>query len=391
MPYKRRDSWYTDVRPPGYSKRIAKSCGRGTSKRVAQMMEGTLRELALSGRHDLLDALRAGAFTLADLHAAKVGGRLDDLVRDQRDPPLREALRPHESDPRLRWAVRKILTVAPSGARVSWLAEPANLRQLQAYYARHTTADSEHREWQVVNAVLREHFGEAKRVELMQHVKLRRPDPPRDRHLTPAEIAAVERVAGDWWLPIELTLAAGLRQGELLRAKIEDLDLENGAIVVRHGKSRRSRRRVPLQGRVVADLRGWIASQWLEAHDPIFPGVTRYRLVRAWRRIRKAAGIPEVRWHDLRHTWGVYCVRAGVPLTDLQRWMGHSKLTTTARYLIYAPEERSHRYGQAVGAMGLGSVPTPDPTPGEADELSVVAVEDSGLPPGPGSGATLSD
>jgi hypothetical protein len=52
----------------------------------------------------------------------------------------------------------------------------------------------------------------------------------------------------------------------------------------------------------------------------------------------RQAGLHEVRLHDLRHTYGVHCARAGVPLVRIQKLMGHATLAMTLRYLQHAPE-----------------------------------------------------
>ncbi|MGZ6560243.1 MAG: tyrosine-type recombinase/integrase [Solirubrobacteraceae bacterium] len=51
----------------------------------------------------------------------------------------------------------------------------------------------------------------------------------------------------------------------------------------------------------------------------------------------KRAGVREVRFHDLRHTFGTRCAAAGVPLRTLQAWMGHADIKTTMVYTHYAP------------------------------------------------------
>jgi integrase len=49
------------------------------------------------------------------------------------------------------------------------------------------------------------------------------------------------------------------------------------------------------------------------------------------------AGVREVRFHDLRHTFGTRMAAQGVPARTLQEWMGHASLVTTEIYADYSP------------------------------------------------------
>jgi len=51
-----------------------------------------------------------------------------------------------------------------------------------------------------------------------------------------------------------------------------------------------------------------------------------------------AAKLAHVAIHDLRHTFGVHCAQAGVPLARLQKLMGHASPIMTMRYVKHAPE-----------------------------------------------------
>ena len=62
-------------------------------------------------------------------------------------------------------------------------------------------------------------------------------------------------------------------------------------------------------------------------------------LQKSWRRIRKQAGLDDVRIHDLRHTFASHAVMGGTPLALVSRVLGHSKITTTMRYAHLADAE----------------------------------------------------
>ena len=55
-------------------------------------------------------------------------------------------------------------------------------------------------------------------------------------------------------------------------------------------------------------------------------------LTRAWRVVRKTAGLQDVRLHDIRHSWASDSISAGVPLATVGVALGHKSTQTTARY-----------------------------------------------------------
>ena len=57
-----------------------------------------------------------------------------------------------------------------------------------------------------------------------------------------------------------------------------------------------------------------------------------------WRRIRRRAGLPGVRLHDLRHSYASFLVNQGVSLFVVQQLLGHSQTRTTQRYAHLAPK-----------------------------------------------------
>jgi hypothetical protein len=56
-----------------------------------------------------------------------------------------------------------------------------------------------------------------------------------------------------------------------------------------------------------------------------------------------AAGVRDVRFHDLRHTFGTRMAAVSVPPRTLQEWLGHRDAQTTAIYADYSPDERRDR------------------------------------------------
>ena len=68
---------------------------------------------------------------------------------------------------------------------------------------------------------------------------------------------------------------------------------------------------------------------------PLLPEYVSHRFAREC----KAAGIPRIRFHDLRHTAATTLLAAGVPLAVISEWLGHSGITVTAAaYAAVVPD-----------------------------------------------------
>jgi integrase len=172
-----------------------------------------------------------------------------------------------------------------------------------------------------------------------------------------ALIAAVPTDArGPTERAIYLTAAmTGLRQGELLALRWQDIDWSAGRVRVRRSfvrgefgtpKSRRSTRSVPLADEVAGELeRHFQRSAYQDESDLVFchphtgGPLDRSRLLKRFKKAGKLAGLEYVRFHDLRHTLGTRMAGAGVALRTLQEWMGHRDFKTTLIYADYQPSE----------------------------------------------------
>ena len=62
-------------------------------------------------------------------------------------------------------------------------------------------------------------------------------------------------------------------------------------------------------------------------------------LARRYKKALRAAHLRDVRFNDLRHTFGTRMAAASVPLRTVQEWMGHRDFKTTLIYADYCPSE----------------------------------------------------
>jgi integrase len=103
--------------------------------------------------------------------------------------------------------------------------------------------------------------------------------------------------------------------------------------------SKTGRRRIPLP-REAYDI---LAELPREAGNPYVivgevPGERLINLQKPWTRIRKRAGIPDVRMHDLRHTYASVAMKHGIDPFTLKEILGHKSLQTTLRYAHLADD-----------------------------------------------------
>jgi integrase len=165
----------------------------------------------------------------------------------------------------------------------------------------------------------------------------------------------------------------GLRRGELLALRWQDIDWTAGVVRVRRNytrgqfgtpKSHRSSRAVPLAQRVRDELGlHHERSRFQAPADLVFPhpelGVVLdpAKLRKRFQAAARRAGLRPVRFHDLRHTFGTRMAAAGAPLRWIQEWLGHSDYRTTTLYADYAPDLSQATYW---AARAFDS-PSPDP------------------------------
>src|SRR5439155_25408064 len=78
--------------------------------------------------------------------------------------------------------------------------------------------------------------------------------------------------------------------------------------------------------------------------DLVFPGgfgtyLDGSALRRRFGAAQKRAGLRQIRFHDLRHTFGTLAVRGAESIVELQAWMGHAEVRTTMRYTHYREQQ----------------------------------------------------
>jgi integrase len=160
----------------------------------------------------------------------------------------------------------------------------------------------------------------------------------------------------------------GLRFGELAELRRSDLDLKNGRIKIRRAvvraagkviigtpKSEAGIRDVAIPPHLVPILKTHIGEHAEFGRDLLFPAANGGHLApsslyKVFYPARKAAGRPDLRWHDLRHTGAVLAAATGATLAELMARLGHSTQGAALRYQ-HAAQDRDAEIARRLSAM----------------------------------------
>jgi integrase len=177
----------------------------------------------------------------------------------------------------------------------------------------------------------------------MRRVHKLREAPGRERYLTDAEeksLLAILVGSRAHLRPIVVVaLQTGMRQGEILGLKWENVDFEQGTIYVAHTKTGRPRK-LPMSEPVEVELRS--SKQDASSDEHVFSyartGLKLTTFRHAWEGACQAAKISGLRFHDLRHTFATRLRGKGVHEMDIMTVLGHTTLQMTSRYSHAMPE-----------------------------------------------------
>ncbi len=184
----------------------------------------------------------------------------------------------------------------------------------------------------------------------------------RDRYITPEELPKlIEAIQSELnesaRYAVWLYLLTGLRKQEVLKTKWTDIDYGRNEIKILDPKNGKTHY-LPL-----SPAARTVLEQIPRIEDNPYilvgkkPGVHLVNISKPWGRIRAAAGIEDVRIHDLRRTVGSWLAQAGNSLHLIGRVLNHSNTSTTAIYARFGQDsvrDALDRHGeQILAAAGL--------------------------------------
>jgi site-specific recombinase XerD len=197
-------------------------------------------------------------------------------------------------------------------------------------------------------------------------IPLALPNVPTEEELRAVLASCTATFEGDRNSAMILVMAdAGLRAGEVVRARVRDWDLAKLSIVVRLGKGQKDR--VTFVSPTTADaIRQHLAMRPdVGDADCLFADargrpIKLRHLAQILHRLSRRAGLPldrRLHPHALRHFAATAWLRNGMGVDQARRLLGHTDMSMTLRYssLVAADLQRAHREAAAIERLGLVS------------------------------------
>ena len=155
--------------------------------------------------------------------------------------------------------------------------------------------------------------------------------------------AALDRIHPRWAVLFDIGLHTGLRVSDICALRVLQFEhMCSGIGRVYTRKTRKWLENVSIPGNVAKSVRAYVRMEGLSRGDKLvyshpmrkWASVSRQHVERVWRAATASCGLSSVTPHSLRRSYAVDLYRAGKGLNEVQRLLGHDRLSTTAIYLL---------------------------------------------------------
>jgi integrase len=150
-----------------------------------------------------------------------------------------------------------------------------------------------------------------------------------------------------------MALTTGARRGELEALTWGDIDLGRAEASIAQTKNN-DRKVLPLVPAVVEELKRLQPAK-AKASEIVFKSRRRSELPfnfdPAWDKAKRASGVRNFRFHDLRHSCASYLAQSGAPLLQIAEVLGHRQLSVTRRYSHLTTSHKAELVGRVLGSI----------------------------------------
>lgn len=319
---KRKNGWFAQVRRKGYEPEYRTFRTKADAEAWARDRERLIDQGALAASHRTLRETTLG-----------------DLMRRY----IKEVTPTKKSADSERMRLTKLLNAPMCDLPLSNLttAPIAAYRDYRAKEAKPGTIARELGLLRTIIEVARKDWGVGLAENVVANVRKLPVKNARDRRLQAGEferlMEALRRTRNKLVRPaIMLAIETGLRRGELLELKWSAIDLTNRTAHIPHTKTGYART-IPLTGRAIELL------QALPRTGPLVLPLSPMALRLAWNRVRERAGMPDLRFHDLRHEAISRFAELGLSTVELAAISGHRDMRMLMRYTHLRPADLARK------------------------------------------------
>lgn len=154
---------------------------------------------------------------------------------------------------------------------------------------------------------------------------------------------------------VKVLLLTGMRKREVMDMKWADVDLSSGHWKLENNKSGKPRL-IRLASESLAEIRKMLPRQSEYVFANPQTGQAFNDIRKCYDKIMKAAGIPNMRIHDLRHNFASMAVNKGLSLYVVQHLLGHASPQTTQRYAHLNGEVMLDAYQKVAEIVNQASI-----------------------------------
>lgn len=144
-------------------------------------------------------------------------------------------------------------------------------------------------------------------------------------------------------------ISSGARLSEALWARWKDIDRDNMVWHVSAEVSKSRKRRQVVLNQAALDVLDSLGTEGKHEYLFVSPrtGQRLTTVSKVWERIRRKAGMPKLRLHDLRHAYASFLANAGFSEFQIMQALGHASTVTTRRYVHLSNESMRRAAGAA--------------------------------------------